>query len=210
MIGPPSPFHNFYRRADDVVDLSSWLLTRNRGLKRICMGCGGVQSVVNQTWIDLVRGQASTKDLPFTTLVCNQARWTLFRMRDQCAPRDLPEEVHILDNFDLEKIESQHSDDATRHLEIVEVKEHLHAAIRGLTYRQREVIRLRYGMNDGYSYRLEAVARIFGVTRERIRQIESQAIKRLQRNWRLERKQMPREESDTYRRWENREQHARY
>ena len=48
-----------------------------------------------------------------------------------------------------------------------------------LTYREREVIKLRYGFEDGYTYTLEEIARIFRVTRERVRQIETKAIMRL-------------------------------
>ena len=49
-----------------------------------------------------------------------------------------------------------------------------------LGYREREIIRLRYGLGDGYSYTLEEVGHIFRVTRERIRQIEAKALKKLQ------------------------------
>ena len=40
-----------------------------------------------------------------------------------------------------------------------------------LTYREREIIKLRYGIGDGYTYTLEEVGRIFKVTRERVRQV---------------------------------------
>ena len=48
-----------------------------------------------------------------------------------------------------------------------------------LTYRQREIIKLRYGFGDGFIYTLEEVAKIFKVTRERVRQVEQKAIRRL-------------------------------
>ncbi|MBR5160990.1 MAG: RNA polymerase subunit sigma-70, partial [Thermoguttaceae bacterium] len=44
----------------------------------------------------------------------------------------------------------------------------------------REIIKLRYGLGDGYSYTLEEVGQIFRVTRERIRQIEAKAVRKLQ------------------------------
>jgi RNA polymerase primary sigma factor len=53
-------------------------------------------------------------------------------------------------------------------------------ALKSLGYREREIIRLRYGLGDGYSYTLEEVGHIFRVTRERIRQIEAKALKKLQ------------------------------
>lgn len=49
-----------------------------------------------------------------------------------------------------------------------------------LSYREREIINLRFGLGDGYNYTLEEVASIFQVTRERIRQIEDRAIRKLQ------------------------------
>ncbi len=52
--------------------------------------------------------------------------------------------------------------------------------LKTLGYREREIIKLRFGLGDGYNYTLEEVARIFQVTRERIRQIEDRAIRKLQ------------------------------
>lgn len=52
--------------------------------------------------------------------------------------------------------------------------------LKTLTYREREIIKLRYGLGDGYTYTLEEVGRIFKVTRERVRQIEAKAVKKLQ------------------------------
>ncbi len=46
-----------------------------------------------------------------------------------------------------------------------------------LTYKQREIIKMRYGLGDGYSYTLEECGRVFKVTRERIRQLEMGAFK---------------------------------
>jgi len=54
------------------------------------------------------------------------------------------------------------------------------ALLKTLTYREREIIRLRYGLGDGYTYTLEEVGRIFKVTRERVRQIEAKAVRKLQ------------------------------
>ena len=51
---------------------------------------------------------------------------------------------------------------------------------RRLNYREREIIRLRYGLADGYAYTLEEVGKIFSVTRERVRQIETKAVRKLQ------------------------------
>ena len=52
--------------------------------------------------------------------------------------------------------------------------------LKTLTWREREIIKLRYGLGDGYTYTLEEVGRIFKVTRERVRQIEAKAVRKLQ------------------------------
>ncbi len=59
--------------------------------------------------------------------------------------------------------------------------------LKTLTYREREIIRLRYGLVDGYTYTLEECGRIFKVTRERVRQIEAKAVAKLQSPSRAER-----------------------
>ncbi len=60
------------------------------------------------------------------------------------------------------------------------LKDHIQQAMMTLNYREREILKLRYGLADGYSYTLEEVGRIFSVTRERVRQIESKAVRKLQ------------------------------
>jgi len=61
-----------------------------------------------------------------------------------------------------------------------QLRERIEELLKTLTYREREIIRLRYGLADGYSYTLEEVGRIFKVTRERVRQIEAKAVAKLQ------------------------------
>jgi RNA polymerase primary sigma factor len=60
------------------------------------------------------------------------------------------------------------------------LKDRLKDVLKTLTYREREIIKLRYGLEDGYTYTLEEVGKIFKVTRERVRQIEAKAVKKLQ------------------------------
>jgi RNA polymerase primary sigma factor len=60
------------------------------------------------------------------------------------------------------------------------LKERIDAVLKTLSYREREIIKLRYGIGDGYTYTLEEVGRIFKVTRERVRQVEAKAIRKLQ------------------------------
>jgi len=60
------------------------------------------------------------------------------------------------------------------------LKDKIDSVLKTLTYREREIIKLRYGLGDGYTYTLEEVGRIFKVTRERVRQIEAKAVRKLQ------------------------------
>ncbi len=60
------------------------------------------------------------------------------------------------------------------------LKDRIEEILKTLTYREREIIKLRYGIGDGYTYTLEEVGRIFKVTRERVRQVEAKAIRKLQ------------------------------
>ena len=59
------------------------------------------------------------------------------------------------------------------------LREQLEKVLDTLTEREREVLKLRFGLEDGYSRTLEEVGHIFEVTRERIRQIEAKALKKL-------------------------------
>ena len=60
------------------------------------------------------------------------------------------------------------------------LKDKIDSVLHTLTYREREIVKLRYGLGDGYTYTLEEVGRIFNVTRERVRQIEAKAVRKLQ------------------------------
>jgi RNA polymerase primary sigma factor len=68
------------------------------------------------------------------------------------------------------------SDTATSEM----LRQRIEQVLKTLTYREREIIKLRYGIGDGYTYTLEEVGRIFKVTRERVRQVEAKAIRKLQ------------------------------
>jgi len=59
------------------------------------------------------------------------------------------------------------------------LREQLERVLETLSEREREVLRLRFGLEDGYQRTLEEVGHIFEVTRERIRQIEAKALKKL-------------------------------
>ncbi|MFM8215154.1 MAG: RNA polymerase sigma factor RpoD/SigA, partial [Pirellula sp.] len=84
------------------------------------------------------------------------------------------------DSFFGEFVEDYRDNDPLYETNQATLKEQIQDAMQTLNYREREILKLRYGLADGYAYTLEEVGRIFQVTRERVRQIESKAVKKLQ------------------------------
>jgi len=66
-----------------------------------------------------------------------------------------------------------------------EDKAQINKALATLTFREREILKLRYGLGDGHTYTLEEVGRIFKVTRERVRWIQAKALRKLEHPTRL-------------------------
>ena len=88
------------------------------------------------------------------------------------------------DSFFGEFLEDYRDDDPLYETHQAALKSRIEEAMDHLNYREREILRLRYGLADGYSYTLEEVGKIFSVTRERVRQIESKAVRKLQQPYR--------------------------
>ena len=88
------------------------------------------------------------------------------------------------ESFFGEFLEDYRDDDPLYETHQAALKVRIEEAMEHLNYREREILRLRYGLADGYSYTLEEVGKIFSVTRERVRQIESKAVRKLQQPYR--------------------------
>jgi RNA polymerase primary sigma factor len=84
------------------------------------------------------------------------------------------------DSFFGEFVEDYRDNDPLYETNQTTLKQQIQDAMQTLNYREREILKLRYGLEDGYAYTLEEVGKIFQVTRERVRQIESKAVKKLQ------------------------------
>ena len=94
------------------------------------------------------------------------------------------EDSHFGDFIEDERQSSPHEAASSELL-----RQRINDVLRTLTYREREILKLRYGIGDGYTYTLEEVGRIFKVTRERVRQVENKAIRKLQHPVRRQRLQ---------------------
>jgi RNA polymerase primary sigma factor len=107
----------------------------------------------------------------------------IMKMARQPLSLDQPVGDHD-DSYFGEFVEDHREDDPLYDTNQEALKSRIEDAMQGLNYREREIIRLRYGLADGYSYTLEEVGKIFSVTRERVRQIESKAVRKLQQPYR--------------------------
>ncbi len=79
-----------------------------------------------------------------------------------------------------ELIEDRKSPAPVQASQMSQLREHIQKILKTLSFREREVMKLRYGLQNGQSYTLEEVGQIFKVSRERIRQIEVGALQKLQ------------------------------
>jgi RNA polymerase primary sigma factor len=118
--------------------------------------------------------------------IAAELRWPLSDVRDILRVAQLPvslekpvgdEDESELGDFVADEAVAEPFEEASEHLQ----KEGVRKALEALPERERQVIELRYGLSGLEPLTLEEVGRTFGVTRERIRQIENSTLKKLQR-----------------------------
>jgi RNA polymerase primary sigma factor len=85
------------------------------------------------------------------------------------------EEDSYLGDFIKDETMPEPDDAASRQL----LREQLRSILDSLNRRERQVLEMRFGLKDGQGHTLEEVGQAFGVTRERIRQIEAKALRKL-------------------------------
>jgi RNA polymerase primary sigma factor len=123
---------------------------------------------------------------PEPTEIAAELRWPLGEVREILRVAQLPvslekpvgdEDDSELGDFVADDTVAEPFEEASEHLQ----KEGVQKALAALPERERQVIELRYGLTGLEPFTLEEVGNTFGVTRERIRQIENNTLKKLQR-----------------------------
>jgi RNA polymerase primary sigma factor len=139
---------------------------------------GKVRAVTRDYIQKIGREPSAEETAEAVGLTLEEARIVL-KMTRQPLSLDQPVGDHD-DSFFGEFVQDHREDDPLLEMSQQMLKSRVDEALQHLNYREREIIRLRYGLVDGYSYTLEEVGKIFSVTRERVRQIEAKAVRKLQ------------------------------
>ena len=141
-----------------------------------------IRSVTRQLLQELGREPTAEETSHRAGLPLEDTRCIL-KMARQPLSLDQPISDHD-DSYFGEFLEDHRQDDPLTQSHREALKGRIEEAMKGLNYREREILRLRFGLADGYAYTLEEVGKVFSVTRERVRQIESKAVRKLQQPYR--------------------------
>jgi RNA polymerase primary sigma factor len=123
--------------------------------------------------------EPSVEETAFAAGLSLEETRCVMKMTRQPLSLDQPVGDHD-DSFFGEFVEDHRDVDPLREITHQLLKQRIADVLNELNYREREILKLRYGLSDGYSYTLEEVGQIFSVTRERVRQIEAKAVRKLQ------------------------------
>jgi RNA polymerase primary sigma factor len=89
------------------------------------------------------------------------------------------EENSTLSDF----IEDKSSVDPSQYANDTYLKEEVNKILEGLPVREKQILRMRFGLDDGQPKTLEEVGKVYNITRERIRQLEAKALRRLHHSY---------------------------
>lgn len=141
--------------------------------------------VINKTNMALKASQGDLERKPKIEAIAKEAKipisevYRVFRIASQPISLESPIGEGGETMFE-DFIQDKKTDSPVTNAHQTLLKEQLEKVLDTLSYREREVIKLRFGIGDGYTHTLEEIGERFNITRERIRQIESVAIRKLQ------------------------------
>ncbi|NUQ64596.1 MAG: sigma-70 family RNA polymerase sigma factor [Pirellulales bacterium] len=104
-----------------------------------------------------------------------------FALRGHCRPYSLDQPIsHQGDDTRIEFLPDRRQVDPLERINRDVLRSRIREALEVLSWRERSILELRYGLGDGHSYTLKEIAEIFRISRERVRQIEGKAFEKLQ------------------------------
>jgi len=135
--------------------------------------------IVTRDLVQKTGREPSVEEVAYAAGLSLEDAACVIKMTRQPLSLDQPVGDHD-DSFFGEFVEDHREEDPLKEMSQDLLKQRIAKVLESLNYREREILRLRYGLADGYSYTLEEVGQIFAVTRERVRQIEAKAVRKLQ------------------------------
>lgn len=161
---------------DEIYRLVNWTLFSGSRLRRLAMfaGYGDSMEVVQECVLAAIENikKTETSGLQRSTVVVNATRW---KLSDLVRKRTTRESNH----YRFTQLRFSEYETLEPAEEKLELREILDGIISSLTHREREIIRLRFGVWDGDSRTLEETGRVFRITIERTRQIELKAMRKI-------------------------------
>lgn len=171
---------DFASREHEINTLIKWFLGEKHWMWARCRERGWDSNDITQrVWVRLLSGDPP-EGYKLSTIVYNATRWSLAYRRKQ-------DRFEVGSVLFTPSVPDQEGEQAPDVVEAGELQERIYYALSTLLTRERLVIELRYGLQDGFTHTLEECGRILGLSRERIRQIESKGLKKLQHHSRANR-----------------------
>ena len=163
----------------EVARIAEWWITKTDRNYARAMGAGGVDEVIQQVWVALLKNPPPT-EWKLTTLVVNTVGWAILELEGRSKKAKFNRGVFLRATELQEENHPVYLMDPAESLEAEELRAKVDEVLRLLPYRSREVLRQRYGLDGQAPLTLEAVGKIWELSRERIRHIEFKALERLQ------------------------------
>jgi len=168
-----------YERADEIIAIAKWRITRAQFMKRkVIAAVGSVTEFAHEVWMAMARN-ISEKPVrcSLTTATVNQCRWSLSRLFDKKSVPTEPISDTLTYEVPMDEIASR-----------AELKKAVRQELLSMDARTGGIVAMRYGMIAGVKpLTLEEAGCVWKITRERVRQIELVAVKKLQHYTRAER-----------------------
>ncbi len=132
-----------------------------------------------QTLFQQIEREPTVEEMASEVGIRYQDASTIMRMNSPMISLDQPvsgRDYSVYGEF----LEDSREENPLEEMQRDSLRDRINDILYELSYREREIIRLRYGLANGHPCTLEEVGRFFSVTRERVRQIEAKAIRKLQ------------------------------